>query len=257
MKKVWITSLEHEEALVQEVMTMLKSYALEANGHFWMDDLKKMAWLGPREELIKNDIALWIILSSDKEIASDSVRYGLSMLTLSVQAVRGHGFPIVILHDGNIPSIDTLPTPLRGAEIMAFDNPAVGAKLVAKANMPLKAIPTGYRLDIYAIPQFGQWFEIGPFDTSWKGVMFGVCGAEIDAHGAGPAGKLPDKAVLEYPMKGLKLTVGGEEYVAWAVQNQLDSGSSYYVRIKGEPKAILFGPSAEGDDAEVYMLRLQ
>jgi len=257
MKKVWITSLGREEDKVQKIMKTLKTYAVDANGHFWMDDLKKMAWLGPRAELIKNDIALWIILSSDKEIASDSVRYGLSMLTLSVQAVRGHGFPIIFLHDGKIPSIDTMPTPLQGAEILAIDNPAIGAKLVAKANIPLKMVPTEYRLDIYAMAQLGQWFEIGPFDSSWEGAMFGVCGAEIDAHGAGPAGKLPDKAVLEYPMKGLKLTVGGEEYVAWAVQNRLDSGSSYYVRIKGEPKAILFGPSAEGDDAEVYMLRLQ
>ena len=257
MKKVWISSLGRDENQVQKIMKTLNTYAIDANGHFWIDDLKKMAWLGPRAELIEDDIALWIILSSDKELASDSVRYGLSMLTLSVQAVRGHGFPIVFLHDGKIPSIDTLPTPLQGAEFLAVDNPAIGAKLVAQANMPLKEVPTEYRLDIYAMAQLGQWFEIGPFDASWKGAMLGVCGAEIDAHGAGPAGKLPDKAVLEYPMKGLKLTVGGEEYVAWAVQNQLDSGSSYYVRIKGEPKAILFGPSAEGDDAEVYMLRLQ
>ena len=257
MRKVWITSLGREENKVQKIMKTLKTYAIDANGHFWIDDLKKMAWLGPRAELIKDDIALWIILSSDKEIASDSLRYGLSMLTLSVQAVRGHGFPIIFLHDGKIPSIDTLPTPLQGTEILAIDNPAIGAKLVAKANMPLKKVPAEYRLDIYAMAQLGQWFEIGPFDASWKGVMFGACGAEIDAHGAGPAGKLPDKAVLEYPMKGLKLTVGGEDYVAWSVQNQLDSGSSYYVRIKGEPKAILFGPSAEGDDAEVYILRLK
>jgi len=117
--------------------------------------------------------------------------------------------------------------------------------------------PISPRLDIYAIPQLGQWFEVGPFGSSWNGAMFGVCGAEIDAHGVGPAGKLPDKSVLEYPMQGLKLAMGEKEYVAWAVQNQLDSGSSYYVRIKGEPKAILFGPLAEGDDAEVYILNLQ
>jgi hypothetical protein len=257
MKQVWITSLAHEEKQVQKIMAMLKTYAMDANGHFWLDDLKKMAWLGPRAELIKDDTALWIILSSDKELASESVRYGLSMLALSVQAVRGHGFPIIFLHDGKIPSIDSLPTPFQGAEIFAVDNPAIGAKLVAKANMPLKKVSAEYRLDIYAIPQLGQWFEVGPFESSWKGAMFGVCGGEIDAHGAGPAGKLPDKAVLEYPMQGLKLTVGGEEYVAWAVQNRLDAGSSYYVRVQGEPKSILFGPLAEGDDAEVYIINLQ
>jgi len=257
MKKVWITSLGREEDKVQKIMKTLKTYAIDANGHFWLDDLKKMAWLGPRAELIKDDTALWIILSSDKEIASESIRYGLSMLSLSIQAVRGHGFPIIFLHDGKIPSIDSLPTPFQGAEIFTVDNPAIGAKLVAKANMPLPKVPAEYRLDIYAIPQLGLWFEVGPFESSWKGVMFGVCGGEIDAHGAGPEGKLPDKAVLEYPMQGLKLTVGGEEYVAWAVQNRLDAGSSYYVRVQGEPKSILFGPLAEGDDAEVYTINLQ
>jgi len=257
MKKVWITSLAHEEARVQKLMTMLKTYALDANGHFWMDDLKKMAWVGPREELGKDDTALWIILSSDKELASDSVSYGLSMLVLSIQAVRGHGFPIVFLHDGKIPSIDFLPTPFQGAEILAADNPATGAKLVAKANMPQRKISVEYRLDIYAIPQLGQWFEVGPFESSWKGAMFGVCGGEIDAHGSGPAGKLPDKAVLEYPMQGLKLTMGEKEYTAWAIQNQLDADSSYYVRVQGNPESILFGPLAEGDDAEVYTLNLR
>ncbi|MEA1936191.1 MAG: hypothetical protein U9M96_05185 [Thermodesulfobacteriota bacterium] len=257
MKKVWITSLAHEEKQVQNIMAMLKTYALDANGHFWLDDLKKMAWLGPRAELIKDDTALWIILSSDKELASESVRYGLSMLALSVHAVRGHGFPIIFLHDGKIPSIDSLPTPFQGTEIFAIDNAAIGAKLVAKANMPLKKVSAEYRLDIYAIPQLGQWFEVGPFESSWKGAMFGVCGAEIDAHGAGPAGKLPDRSIIEYPMQGLKLAVGEKEYVAWAVQNQLDPGLSYYVRVQGEPKSILLGQLAESDDAEVYILNLQ
>jgi len=257
MKKVWITSLGRDESQVQRTMKTLKTYAIDANGHFWLDDLKKMAWLGPREELVKDDTALWIILSSDKDLASESVRYGLSMLALSVQAVRGHGFPIIFLHDGKLPSVDSLPTPFQGAEIFAVDNPAVGAKLVANANMPMKKVFAEYRLDIYAIPQLGQWFEVGPSDSAWKGAMFGVCGGEIDAHGAGPAGKLPDKAVLEYPMQGLKLTMGEKEYVAWAVQNQLEADLSYYVRVQGEAKSILFGPLAEGDDAEVYILNLQ
>jgi len=257
MKTVWLTSLGRDENKVQKTMKTLKTYAIDANGHFWIDDLKKMAWLGARAELIKDDTALWLILSSDKDLASDSVRYGLSMLALSVQAVRGHGFPIVFLHDGQIPSIDRLPAPFQGAEILAIDNTAIGAKLVARANMPFEKISAEYRLDIYAIPQLGQWFEVGPFDSDWRGAMFGVCGGEIDAHGVGPAGKLPEKAVLEYPMQGLKLTLGEREYVAWAVQNRLDAGSSYYVRIKGEPQSVLFGTLAEGDDAEAYVLNIQ
>jgi hypothetical protein len=127
---------------------------------------------------------------------------------------------------------------------------------VVMVNTPAKKVPVEYRLDIYAMPKLGQWFEVGPVDSSWKGVMFGVCGAEIDAHGVGPAGKLPQKAVLEYPMKGLKLALGEKDYTAWAVKNSLDGASSYYVRVQGEPESILLGPLAEGDDAEVYVLHL-
>jgi hypothetical protein len=257
MKKIWITSLSSDETKVQKIMAMAKKYALDANGHFWLDDLKKMAWLGPREELIKDDIALWLILSSDTDLASASVRYGLSMLALSMQGVRGHGVPVIFLHEGQVPSIDTLPTPFQGAEIFVIDNPAIGAKLVAKANVPLKKVAVDYRFDIFAMPQLGQWFEVGPVDSTWKGVMFGVFGAEIDAHGVGPSGKLPEKSVLEYPMQGLQVAVGDDEHTAWAVQNELDGGSSYYVRVQGEPQSILFGPLAEEDDADVYILKLQ
>lgn len=257
MKNIWISSLAHDEEKVQKTMAMLKTYALEVNGHFWEDDLKKMAWFGARNELIKEETALWIILSNDKDLSAGTVRYGLSMLALSVQAVRGHGFPIILLHEGEIPATETLPTPFQGAEILAADSAAAGAKIVTAVNMPQKKVAVEYRLDIYAMPKLGQWFEAGPVDGSWPGAMFGVCGGEIDAHGVGPAGKLPEKAVLEYPLKGLKLNLGEKAYTAWAVKNRLDDASSYYVRVQGEPESILLGPPAESDDAEVYVLRLQ
>jgi hypothetical protein len=256
MKKVWITSLGRDQQKVQSTMAMLKKYALDANGHFWIDDLEKMAWMGARDELIKKDTAVWIILSSDPELGTESIRYGLSLLALSMQAARGHGIPIVFLHDGAELTHDVLPTPFRGAEILTMGNPAVGAKLVAMANMPVKRIETDYRLDIIAMPKMGQWFEVGPSQTMWKGVMFGVHGGEIDFHGVGPKGKLPDKAVLEYPMEGLKLSAGDVEYTAWAVQNELSGDSSYYIRVQGEPTSILFGPLAEANDGDVYILRI-
>ena len=257
MKSVWISSLARDPEKVQNTLAMLKNYALDGNGHFWEDDLGKMAWSGPREEIIKEDTALWLILSNDKDLASPSVRYGLSMLTLSVQAVRGYGFPVLLVHDGQMPAAEALPTPFQKAEILAADNPALGAKIVAVANTPPKKVTTEYRLDVYAMPQLGQWFEVGPVDAEWSGAMFGVCGAEIDAHGVGPSGQLPQKAVLEYPMQGLKMNLGDKEHIAWAVKNRLDSDSSYFLRVKGEPESVLFGPFSEGDDAEVYVLHLK
>ncbi len=257
MKKIWITSLDHDQKKVQKIMASLKKYALDANGHFWEDDLKKMAWLASRSQLTDADTALWIILSDDKNLAEASVRYGLAMLTLSAQNVQGHGFPIILAHQGQLPQTDDLPTPLQGAVILDVDNPALGAKVVAKVHTPSKKIAAEYRADIYALPQLGQWFEVGPGNSAWEGVLFGVHGAEIDAHGVGPAGRLPDKAVVEYPMKGLKIDLKGKEYIAWAVKNRLEADSSYYVRVKGEPESVILGPLSESDDAEIYVLRLQ
>ena len=257
MKKIWLTALAHDEGRVQKTMAMLKKYGLEVDGHFWVDDLEKMAWLAARDQLVDEATALWLILSSDKEIATDSVRYGLSLLALTVQAAKGHAFPVVLLHEGRIPERDALPTPLQGAEIYAADRPAIGAKLVARVHTPSKMVAGEYRLDLYAMPQIGQWFEVGPTRSPWKGVLFGTLGAEVNAHGVGPKGTLPEKCVLEYPMQGLKLAMGGDEYVAWAVQNELIADSSYYVRVQGEPGSILFGPLPEGDDADVFTLKLK
>jgi len=257
MKKIWITSLAHDPEKVQKIMAKLKTYALDANGHFWEDDLDKMAWLGTRPQLTDADTALWIILSDDKNLAEASTRYGLSMLTLSVQSVQGHGFPILLAHQGRLPQVEDLPTPLQGAVILNSDNPALGAKVVARMHTPKKKIAAEYRADIYALPQLGQWFEVGPANSAWEGVLFGVHDAEIDAHGVGPAGQLPDKAVVEYPMKGLKIDLKGKEYVAWAVKNRLEANSSYYVRVKNEPESIILGPLSESDEAELYVLRLQ
>jgi len=236
---------------------MLKTYGLDVNGHFWDDDLKKMGWLGPRDELINEQTAMWLILTTEETLSSPSYRYGLSVLTMSVQAVRDHGFPIILLHEGEIKSLENLPTPLQGAEVLQADNPSVGAKIVAAASMPRKKTEAEYRLDIHAMPQMGLWFEAGSAGAGWKGAMFGVCGGEIDAHGVGPAGKLPQKAVLEYPMKGLKLNFGEKEYTAWAVKNELGEGLSYYARVQGEPESILLGPFSEGEEADVYVLRIK
>ncbi len=257
MKTIWITALAKDHQRVQRTMDMCRKYGLDANGHFWEDNLKEMKWLGPREPLTHPDTALWLILSDDEMLAAPGVRFGLSMLALSVQGVRGHGLPVMLVHPVDPPAAESLPTPLRNADLLKADNPALGAKIVAKANMPARATTPEYRLDVYALPQLGLWLEAGPTGGEWTGVMAGVCGGEIDAHGVGPAGKLPEKAVLEYPMEGLKLTLGGREYTAWAVHNRLDPGLSYFVRVRGEPDGLILGPLAEGDDAEVFSLDLK
>lgn len=258
MKTLWLTSVGSSEETVKNIVSQLQPYGLEVKGHFWEDDLEKMAWSKPRNELLKAEVAMWLIAASNQELSTPSVRYGLALLGAMVQARRGLAFPIVaLLTQGEMPSSETLPTPLRGADLLSLADSAVGAKLVARIHSPLKEIASDYRMDVYANPHIGQWLEVGPNNTPWSGAMLGVTGAEVTAHAVGPKGSLPDKAVLNYPLQGMKLTMGETEYAAWAVQNEISPETSYFVKLEGFPESIIFGPYSSEGEAEVYVVGLK
>lgn len=258
MKTLWLTSLIESEEKVKTLITQLRTYGLEARGHFWEDAIAKMAWAKPREELIKPEISLWLILTSNENLKDPSIRYGLSLLALTVQAVKGISFPVVILvTDKETLHPETLPTPLRGCDFLSLTDPGMMAKLVVKVNTPVKEIIPEYRLDTYGNPHIGQWVEVGPCNRSWPGAMFGVSGAEIAFHAVGPKGSLPTTSSLRYPLKGMKLNLGEKEYIAWAAQNEMDANTSYFVKIEGFPESILFGPYATEESAEVFVLQLK
>ncbi|MBW1902490.1 MAG: hypothetical protein JRJ20_12760 [Deltaproteobacteria bacterium] len=259
MKKIWLSSLVPSEDVVKEVMSQLKTYGLEAHGHFWEDDLDKVAWIKPRGELLDQKTALWGILGSEEDFQNPSFRYGLSLLAVTVQAARGPGFPIVLLQiDGALISPDTLTTPLKGVDVLSVTGAAYGPKLVAKVHQTAgEEAPADYRLDLIGNEHLGQWFEVGPRDGEWSGGMFAVAGAEIVFQGVGPKSSLPEKSVLNYPIEGMKLNLGEKEFTAWAVQNQLDPETSYFVKVKGFPESILFGPYSSEEDAEVSVVKLK
>lgn len=259
MKKVWLTSLVSSEEAVKKVIAHIQTYGLEARGHFWDDDLEKMAWMKPRGELVDPKIACWAILGSEKDFHNPAFRYGLSLLAITVQAQRGLDFPMVFLQtEGQTIAPETLTTPLKGGDVYSAASAALGAKLVAKLHSPSQGPTTSdYRLDVYGNEHIGQWFEVGPGDKAWSGGMLAVADAQIAFHGVGPRGRLPEKSVLNYPMEGLKLTWGDKEFTAWAVQNELDVGTSYFVKVKGCPDSILFGPYSQQEDAEVFVLALK
>ncbi len=257
MRKVWITALEKEEAQVQKVMGTVKQYGLAPDGHFWLDDLKRMAWDGALAPLTAKDAALWIILGGPSWQTS-SVRQGLSLLALAVAQQKGLGFPILLLSSGDFPDLTELPTPFRAAEIVSLTAATLGPKIAALASRPAAAVTTSYRLSIHALHGIGLWFEVGPAPGGlpWEGAMFGVHGADIDVHGVGPANGIPARTVLEYALKGMKAQVGADEYIIWAARNRLDEKLSYYVRVQGVPEKLLFGPYAETDDAEAHIVSL-
>jgi len=192
MKKLWMTSLASSEEAVKRVMGQLKTYGLEVEGHVCEDDLQKMAWIKPRDVLIDTNVALWLILASRKRLLEASIRGGLSLLAITVQARRGLDFPIaLLLTEGDAPAIETLPTPLRAAIVLLANDATYGAKVVARVHAPVKHPLPEYRLDVYGNPHIGQWLEVGPRERQWRGAMLGVSGAEISFHGVGPREACP------------------------------------------------------------------
>ncbi|WP_339137052.1 MAG: hypothetical protein WGN25_03695 [Candidatus Electrothrix sp. GW3-4] len=259
-KKIWLSAIGANKETVQAVMAKLQGYGLAVDGHFFTDDLEKMAWAAPRQQLLASDVALWLILGSAADLAQPTVRYGLSMLALTVQAERGPGFPpmIILQGEGEVVLPESLPSPLADARILSLANDAYAAKLVAAAHTAtVQVSQPSYRLDVYGISQIGQWFEVGPRDDAWQGAIFGVSSGEISLHAVGPAGQLPERSVLNYPQQGLEVKLGDCCFTAWAVQNPLDLSSSYYLKVEGSPERIMFCPYSSEQETEAYIISLQ
>lgn len=258
MKSVWLTSLERSEESVRKVAASLSPYGIAVKGHFWTDDLANMAWMGPREEMIRAENAAWLLLASAETLGPSSVRRGLSLLALTVQGKKGLSFPVIFLAEQGAPApAPPFPTPLKGAQVLAAADPTTPAKIVAAVHVLRPEPEPEYRVDTYGTRHAGLWFEVGPRRGRWEGALFGACGADIVFHGTGPKEMLPAQCVLEYPVKGMKLSLGGREYTAWGVRNAFDEKSSYFVKVGGCPESILFGPfPEEGEEAEFFTVHL-
>lgn len=257
-KTVWISMIKNDESAAQAIYKMVSEYGLGVAGHFWKDDLENMAWSGPISKIAAEATGLWLIVGDAADF-TPSVLQGLSLLALAVRPQKAGQIPMMILTDEPEAVTDKLPLPLAGAGVFAAENPALGAKITARANLPVKPLETKYRLNVYAPPKIGLWLEVGPATGSWEGVIFGAggSGAAIDAMGIGPAGKIPQTSTLEYPVRDMTLALGDREFTAWAAGNTVSDTESVYVRVKGRPDALLFGPfDPEADALDVYKLML-
>ncbi|MES2361589.1 MAG: hypothetical protein V4646_07280 [Pseudomonadota bacterium] len=259
MKNIWISALSENQPRVAAVTAVLKQYGLNCQGHFWTDAPEKMSWRAAMTGLQDAKADLWLVLADDAGMAKPGVRYALSLMAASLRQAKGAGFQIVLLWNSPAPAADKLPPLLQTATVVEEAAASWSAKIVARANMPGKAATPDYRLDIQGDERLGQWFEIGPREGSWPGVVLGVSGegAEINFQAVGPKGRLPEKTTLEYAQQGLKIQAGSREFTAWAVRNQVDSDASYFARVKGCPEAILFMPYADDSDVSATVLGLQ
>lgn len=259
MKTIWVTSLSKNQARVQAVTEVLKRYGLNVKGHFWVDAPDKMAWRVALDELKQAKAHLWLVLADAQSMSVPSVQYGLSLFSASLEQECGAAVAQMCLWPGELPERDSADLLCHRAIQLSEGMVAWPAKVVAKANVPSKPSGKDYRLRVIGEERLGQWFEVGPQEGHWEGVLFGVCGgdAQIDFHAVGTAGALPEKTVLEYAQEGIELKLANARvYRAWAVRNRLTDKDSYFVRVKGQPASVLFMPYTDADDAAATVLQL-
>lgn len=247
-KTVWISAFDKNEETSKGIFNALHQYGLKVGGHFWPEYDDKKGWELPVEELKNADA--WVVSITPMAFENEHNRFSLNLTLMQIRAIKGDGFPVFILGLNKADVADNL-TYLSACEFVS--SAVLGVKLLSATAKVLPVSEAEYRLNCHAIMGIGTWFEVGPINHAWHGVMMALEGAQIDAHGVGPSGKLPQKAILSYPYKGMKLEVDGTAFIGWGVENELAAGDSYYIRIKGMPKSMLFGESPiKNENADLY-----
>ncbi len=259
-KKLWLTYLPGKSDLqrLNALMEQLTRYGLTVDGGFWDGNLEKLGWASHLEPLKDPSRAqAWLIAGTKENWEDQDIQYGLSCLYLSLGMERAESLPgFALVFSGKL-SEDRLPTALKSLEVFSDDDPAWPAKLLASVHRAGVLVSRPYRIALHANEYLGQWIEVGPSDKQWSGAMLGIDQGEITHHGVGPSGFPPERCVLEYPWRGLKLEVGGIEYTAWAVQNELGPQDSYYVKFTGHPASIVFGDNPEIGSGEAFVFRMK
>ena len=258
MKTVWISALKEDQPRVAAITQLLKRYGLDCKGHFWADAPEKMAWRLAADALQEARADTWLVLIDDEAIKKPSIRYALSLMAGALNQQRGLQFPIITLWNSTPPANAALPQLMRRADVLLESTSTWPAKIVAKVNMVAKTQFLDYRFDVLGDDRLGQWFEVGPVEGVWDGVVFGVTGegAEITFQAVGPKGVLPEKSTLEFAQEGMLIKAGENDFTARAVRNKVTPGESYFARVKGCPAAVLFMPYSDDSDISADMLWL-
>ena len=255
-KRIWLTYLPEtgREDRLPSLIRTLERYGFKVDGGLWDRDVKRFGWSAHRGPLLDPEKAdAWCVASGPEELRAREIRYGLSMLVLDVLSERP-GLPSFLLSEGPVP--EELPHALRRLEPVDASASGWAARLLAGLQRFRPAPGGPYRLSAHAHEFIGQWFEIGPAEGEWKGAVLGVDQGEITHHGVGPSGFPPERSVVEYPLRGLKMEVGGTEFTAWAVQNTIGPGESYYVKVVGQPGRLALGEHPELGPGEVFVFSL-
>ncbi len=260
-KTVWLTWLPAGEgALKPDAFAQkLAKMGMGITGAAYTDNLPKHGWSDAATELATPDAAdLWIIAGTKADFEKESVRLGLSMTAAVVRSLRRpmpHAFVLGLDHK---PVVDDLPTLLQSFIPLDATGPSwastVALKAVAKQPSTSK---DDFVLNVLAHQSIGLWFEIGPKQGTWKGVMFGGSGGiAIKQHGVGARGQLPEKTVLEFPVDDIKAELHGEEFQGCSCRNELGPEDSYFIQVDGQPSTLIIGGQPDSDDPEMWVIAL-
>lgn len=257
MQKILFTSLQtSRDEAEQLAYPLFKNYGMDIDIHSWKTFPEEFAWAEVLEIITSGKYGMWVPILSRSSLDDPEYCYMLSAALLGIKSAMGNDFSAALVglmseNDINKP----LPFLLRFLPFFEAGLSTLGPKLIALYHKKNRFINEEYRLGLHGNKHIGQWFEVGPVAKIWKGITFGVCeGSEILFQAVGPVGRLPEKSTLHYPMQGIKLKLGNKNYSAWAVKNDLGDDSSCYIKVKGEPKSIVFSPFMDEDEVEMYQI---
>ena len=261
---VWIIVIGEEAKIIASpVSASLQHYGLQTKGQFWPIG-EKQAWLASSENAAQENAGLIVVVASQEQYASESIRRDLALFRLNLQSklkrhIDGfvHLFGESHLKDDS-PALKTATKMSILGDWTLVEDAKWVAKAVARLHVPNKpSLP--YQIQLYAQEKIGVWLEIRPRNNMpVSGFILGVAGneAKISFHAVGISGLLPEKTINEYEFKGMKFETAGLEFEAWGLRNQIQVNESYYVRLEGEPNAIAVGsmPGEELEEVDIIYL---
>ena len=257
----WLIGVGDVDAAAQLAASQLRGYGVNIQGQKWPVG-EKQAWLASAQEAAGAGARLILIVATPEDYQKPELRRELALFRLFLQTLMKSPVDgLVILTDpSKAAEIQTdLPgTPLLG-DFEIVQGAGWQAKAVARLHAPRKP-KWPVRFGLYAQERLGVWLEVKPQPSeTTSGCLVGVSGNEsnISFHAVGQAGRLPEKSVNEYEMKGIEFETAGHKFTAWALQNTFTPEDAYYVRLEGEPDVLAIGtlPDGEVSDVDLFCLR--
>lgn len=264
-KCAWIINLGQDDASGLQVAAQLSAYGLKPRGQRWPKGEDK-AWMASAEEAAHQNASVVILLGTPEELGDPATRRELSLFRLALQTNKGGPVNGMALQPGagtagTAAETSSQADSNRVSLLADWLVPAASgwaAKAVARAHAPV-APRWPVRLGMHAHERLGAWLEVHPSPGhEAEGACVGVSGegASINFHAVGEAGALPERSVNEYELQGLKFDIGGLAFDAWALQNRIGEGQSYFVRVDGLPDYLAVGTLPGGQLEEVHVLSL-